>query len=95
MKSLSAGKLRIILFYSALSNVLLDFIPVVGIVTQGVKYLGKSKMRKVFQNFLRRCPELPPFNNGAYRGSRAFDNRLSSEDFIVMDNILDPETSSG
>ena len=65
----------------------LNFFAVVGIVAQCVKYLGKGKMRKVFHDFLRRCPKLPPFNNGAYRRSCAFDNRLSSEDFLSADNM--------
>lgn len=87
MNSFSPGKLLTIPFYNIFGNMLLDFIAVVGVVTQGVKYLGKGKMREVFKNFLRRCPKFPPFNNSAYRRSRAFDNRLSTEDFIVMNNI--------
>ena len=87
MNSFSAGKLRIILFYHIFSNVFLNFVTMVGIITQCVKYLGKGKVRKVFQNFFRRRPEFSPFNNGAHRRSRAFDNGLSSKDIIVANNI--------
>ena len=87
MNTFSAGKLWIVPFYDIFSNVFLNFIAVVGVVAQCVKYLGKCKMRKVFHNFFGRCPKLPPFNNGAYGSSCAFNNRLSSEDFIVTNNV--------
>ena len=86
MNSFSEGKLWIIPFY-IFSNIFLNFIAVVSIITQCVKYLGKGKMRKIFQNFFGRCPKLPPFHNGAYRRSCAFDSGLSSEDIIVTNNI--------
>src|SRR4030042_357207 len=87
MKSFSGDKLWIFLFYNIFSNVLFDFIPVIGIVTQGIENLRKGKMGKVFQNLFRRCPKLPPFYNGTYRGSCAFNNRLSFKDFIIANNI--------
>ncbi len=88
MNSFSAGNLWVISFNNIFSNVFLDLITVIGIIAQSVKYLRKGKMRKVFQNLLGRSPKLPPFNNGAHRRSRTFDNRLASEDFIVTTAII-------
>ncbi len=79
MNSFSAGKLWLIPFYDIFSNVFLNFIAVVGIVAQCIKYLGKGNMRKVFKNFFRRRGWALPaeyYNNVLYLSCLDIDNYI-------------------
>jgi len=60
--------------------VFLDLLPMIIVVTEGVKNLRKSKMRQIALNLLWRLTELPALDDRADRRAGVFDHWLAAQD---------------
>ncbi len=61
-----------------------DLFLVVAVVAQGIKDLRQREMGQPTWHFLRRNAKPPELNNGAYGGTGAADNRLSTENLVTQ-----------
>jgi len=68
-------------------NICINFFLVVAVITQCIKDLRQGKMGKVNDNFFGRESQTPVFYNGPDRRSRTFNDRLSTQDSLIADNI--------
>src|SRR5436190_23371976 len=68
-------------------DVLINFIQVVAVIAQRIKYLRQREVGKVLRNSLGWQALAPHLDNGANRGASASNNRLAAEDLVVGHNI--------